>query len=107
MNQLPEPQILLQEYGDHLVFQFPAYPKYFEAELQIFSHFTFSGKSHERNKPIPPAKALAHLLASWTAGGRYVVVLKNSMHMRTRAHIHTPSSILGLCANFLNACKEF
>lgn len=94
-------------YGDYLVFQFPAYPKYFEAELQIFSHFTFSGKSHERNKPTPPAKALAHLLASWTTGGRYVFVLKNSMHTRARTHAHTHPSILGMCANFLNACKEF
>lgn len=46
MNHLPESQILLQECGDHLVFQFPTYPEYVEAGLQIFCHFTFLGKSH-------------------------------------------------------------
>lgn len=26
MNHLPESQVLLQEYGDHLIFHFPSYP---------------------------------------------------------------------------------
>lgn len=48
-NHLPESQRLLQENGDHLVFQFPTFPEYAEAGLQIFCHLTFSDKSHRRN----------------------------------------------------------
>ena len=52
-NHLPESQRLLQEYEDHLVFQFPTFPEYAEAGLQIFCHLTFPDKSHRRNTVCP------------------------------------------------------
>lgn len=67
MNHLLESQTLLQECGDHFIFQFPTYLQYFEAGLQIFCPFTFSGKSYKRNtvhstsqNPCPFAGIMDH-----------------------------------------------